>query len=192
MTQMKNQQEGQALPQEEQEAAPAQIEPSDTEETVDLENGAADGQVKLLEQQRQNVDLMDRLQRVMAEFDNFRKRTLKEKASMYDDGVRDALEKLLPVTDNLERALASASAEDQESGLYKGIEMTFRQWNEIIEKMGIAPAPGEGEAFDPNVHNAVAHVEDDALGESVIAEVLQKGYIYKDKVLRPSMVKVAN
>jgi molecular chaperone GrpE len=126
----------------------------------------------------------------MAEFDNFRKRTVKEKASIYDDGVKDTIEKLLPVVDNFERALAAA--EDKETSLYKGIEMIFRQLSDIFKRLSVEPVPGAGEPFDPNVHHAVAHIEDENLGENIVAEELQKGYKYKDKVLRPSMVKVAN
>ncbi|MDR1558870.1 MAG: nucleotide exchange factor GrpE [Clostridiales bacterium] len=142
------------------------------------------------EKEKQALELLDRLQRTMAEFDNFRKRTIKEKASIYDDGVKDTIEKLLPVVDNFERALAAA--EDKENSLYKGIEMTFRQLSEILKRMGVEPVPGAGEPFDPNFHHAVAHTDDESLGENVVAEELQKGYKYKDKVLRPSMVKVAN
>jgi molecular chaperone GrpE len=115
---------------------------------------------------------------------------MKEKASMYDDGVRDTIEKLLPVVDNLERALTAA--DNKESGLYKGLDMTFRQLSELLTHIGIEPLPGQGAAFDPNMHNAVAHVEDESLGENIIVEELQKGYKYRDRVLRPSMVKVAN
>ena len=142
------------------------------------------------EQEKLAAEMLDRLQRTMAEFDNYRKRTIKEKATVYNDGVKDTLEKLLPVVDNFERALAAA--EDKENGLYKGIEMTFRQLSEILSHMGVEAVPGEGEQFDPNVHHAMAHVEDESLGENVVAEVLQKGYKYKDKVLRPGLVKVAN
>jgi len=94
------------------------------------------------------------------------------------------------VVDNFERALAAA--DDKEGGLYKGLEMTFRQLSEILQKMGVEAVPGEGEPFNPNVHHAVAHVEDETLGEGVVAEVLQKGYKYKERVLRPGMVRVAN
>jgi len=149
-----------------------------------------DWEATVREQEKITADLMDRLQRNMAEFDNYRKRTIKEKSVIYDDGVKDAIEKLLPVVDNFERALAAA--DDKENGLYKGIEMTFRQLSDILKRMGVEAVPGEGEPFNPNVHHAVAHVEDETLGESVVTEVLQKGYKYKDKVLRPGMVKVAN
>ena len=151
---------------------------------------AVDWEAVAKEKEKQAADLLDRLQRTIAEFDNYRKRTIKEKASIYDDGVKDSIEKLLPVVDNFERAISAV--EDKENSLYKGIEMTFRQFSEILKRMGVEPLPGEGEPFDPNFHHAMAHIEDDTLGESIIAEELQKGYKYKDKVLRPSMVKVAN
>jgi len=134
--------------------------------------------------------LTDRLQRTMAEFDNFRKRTAKEMAAKYGDGVRDTIEKLLPVVDNLELALVSI--EDKESPVYKGVEMIFRQTNRILCDMGLEPLPGEGEPFDHNCHNAVevAGEDGEGNGEPVVAEVLRKGYRYRDKVVRPSMVKV--
>jgi len=142
------------------------------------------------EKDKQNADLINRLQRNMAEFDNFRKRTIREKASIYDDGVKDTIEKLLPVVDNFERALSAA--DDKENGLYKGIDMMFRQLSDILKGMDVEALPGVGETFDPNVHHAVAHVQDETLGENLITEELLKGYKYKDKVIRPSMVKVAN
>jgi molecular chaperone GrpE len=149
-----------------------------------------DWQGKAAEAGKRCAELVDRLQRTMAEFDNFRKRTVKEKASMYNDGVRDTLEKLLPVVDNFERALNST--EDHDNALYKGLEMTFRQLSDVFKKLGVEPLPSVGETFDPNVHHAVAHIEDENLDDNVIVEELQKGYKYKDKVIRPSMVKVAN
>jgi len=142
------------------------------------------------EKDKQNAELINRLQRTLAEFDNFRKRTIREKASIYDDGVKDTVEKLLSVVDNFERALLAA--EDKENSLYKGIDMMFRQLCDILKDMGVEPIPGVGETFDPNLHHAVAHVQDETLGENLIAEELLKGYKYKDKVLRPSMVKVVN
>ena len=137
-------------------------------------------------------DYLDKLQRSMAEFDNFRKRTNIEKASMYENGTRDTIEKLLPILDNFERAVISTTDQDKESPMFKGIEMIFNQMVETFKNMGVEELAGVGEAFDPNIHNAVLHIDDDSLGENVVAEVMQKGYKYKDKVIRPSMVKVAN
>jgi molecular chaperone GrpE len=137
-----------------------------------------------------NTELLDRLQRTMAEFDNYRKRTIKEKAAAYDDGVRSIAEKLLPVIDNLERALGAA--EDREDALYKGVVMIQRQFTEIMADIGVEGIMSLGETFDPNLHNAVAHVDDDAYGDNEIVQELLRGYKYNDKVIRPAMVKVAN
>lgn len=133
---------------------------------------------------------IDKYQRTLAEFDNFRKRTMKEKASMYDDGVKDTVEKLLPVIDNLERAILSQT--DKENSLYKGVEMTLKQLSEVFKTLGVEPIPALGEKFDPNFHAAVAHEENDEYGENEIIIEMLKGYKYKDKVVRHSMVKVAN
>jgi len=148
------------------------------DETADLEKKAA--------------DYLDRYRRTLAEFDNFRKRTSKEKASMYDDGVRDSVLKLIPVADNFERAVGAVSDEEKESGLYKGIEMVLKQFTDILASLGVREIEAEGKKFDPNLHNAVMHIEDDKFGENEVCAVLQKGYICRDKVIRPSMVQVAN
>ena len=132
----------------------------------------------------------DNYLRNLAEFDNFRKRTAKEKAGMYDLGVGDAVEKFLPVLDNFERALFSAP--NAQDGFYKGIEMIFRQFGQSLADLGVEPIPSEGEAFDHRLHEAVVHVEDENFGQNEIVEELQKGYKYKDKIIRHSMVKVAN
>lgn len=137
-------------------------------------------------------ELEDRLKRNLAEFDNFRKRTEKEKSAMFDMGAKTILEKLLPVIDNFERAFATVP-EDPEAAQYaKGMEMIYRQLLKNLEEAGAVPIDCKGKTFDPNFHNAVMHVEDESLGENVIAEEFQKGYMYKDSVLRYSMVKVAN
>ena len=135
-------------------------------------------------------DLLDRYQRTLAEFDNFRKRTLKEKAVIYDEGLRDTVEKLLPVIDNFERALHTG--EDRESKLYQGVEMIARQLESVLTELGIERIPAAGESFNPNQHFAVAHTEDAEYGAGVILDELQKGYRHKDKIIRPSMVRVAN
>lgn len=162
---------------------------SSTEEEQNVEEEVIDEKAAL---EKKAADYLDRYQRTLAEFDNFRKRTSKEKASMYDDGVRDSVLKLIPVVDNFERAVFSVSEEDKESGLYKGIEMVLKQFTEILTSLGVQEIEAEGKTFDPNLHNAVMHIEDDKFGENEIAAVLQKGYICKDKVIRPSMVQVAN
>lgn len=147
---------------------------------------------KLEKAEAMSKDYLDKLQRSMAEFDNFRKRTNLEKASMYENGTRDTIEKLLPILDNFERAILSTPDEDKQSAMFKGVDMIFNQMVETFKNMGVEELAGVGETFDPNIHNAVLHVDDDSLGENVVAEVMQKGYKYKDKVIRPSMVKVAN
>lgn len=137
-------------------------------------------------------EYLDKLQRNMAEFDNFRKRTAIEKSSMYENGIRDTIEKFLPILDNFERAILSTSEEDKQSSIFKGIDMIFNQMLDTFKNIGIEELPGIGETFDPNIHNAVLHVEDENLGQNVISDVMQKGYKYKDKIIRPSMVKVVN
>lgn len=139
------------------------------------------------------ADIQDKFQRTLAEFDNFRKRTSKEKASMYDDGVRDTIEKLLPIFDNLERAIASVDGKvDENDPLLKGVKMTDKQLKEILAAMGVEEIKALGEKFDPNLHAAVAHVEDENFGENEVVLDMMKGYKYKEKVIRHSMVKVAN
>ncbi len=160
-----------------------------TDEKTDSKDEVVDEKAEL---EKKANDYLDRYQRTLAEFDNFRKRTMKEKASMYDDGVRDSVLKLIPVVDNFERAVSAVSEEEKESGLYKGIEMVLKQFTEILTSLGVQEIEAEGKAFDPNLHNAVMHIEDENFGENEVAAVLQKGYICKDKVIRPSMVQVAN
>ena len=170
-----------------------EIEATAEEAVEETEVSEADSLKAELEKSEKAVkELNDRLLRSMAEFDNFRKRTISEKAVMYDNGVKDTVEKLLPVIDNFERAVSAVSDEDKEGNLYKGVEMILKQFLDILDNMGVEEIAGEGEDFDPNVHNAVMHVEDESFGENKVAEVLQKGYKYNDKVIRPSMVKVAN
>ena len=127
--------------------------------------------------------------RLAAEYDNYRKRSQKEKESLYTDIRSETVEKFLPVYDNLERALAQ---ETQDAAFKKGVEMTMNQLVSVMEKLGVVSFGAAGEAFDPQLHNAVMHVEDEALGENVIAEVFQKGFKVGDKVVRFAMVKVAN
>jgi len=142
--------------------------------------------------EKKAADYLDRYQRTLAEFDNFRKRTSREKASMYDDGVRDSVLKLIPVIDNFERAVNAVSEEEKESSLYKGIEMVLKQFMEILKSLDVSEIEAQGKTFDPNLHNAVMHIEDENFGENEVSAVMQKGYICKDKVIRPSMVQVAN
>ena len=130
----------------------------------------------------------DRLLRLTAEYDNYRKRTIKEKEGIYSDAYVDVLKEIIPILDNLERAIAAdGSVED----LKKGIEMTIKGCQDSFTKLGIEEIDASGE-FDPNVHNAVMHIEDENLEKNVIAEVFQKGYKKDDKIIRHTMVKVAN
>ena len=134
-------------------------------------------------------ELNDKLMRQMAEFDNYRKRTEKEKLANYVVGARDVIEKLLPVVDNFERGLANA---DENDPFVDGMSKVYKQLITIFEDLGVEPIEAVGKEFDPNLHNAVMHIDDEELGENIIAEEFQKGYMYKDKVVRHSMVKVAN
>ena len=137
-------------------------------------------------------ELEDRVKRQMAEFDNFRKRTEKEKSHMYEVGARDVIEKILPVVDNFERGLASVPEDQKENPVIVGMDKIYNQLMTTLTDLGVEPIEAVGEEFDPNYHNAVMHVEDEGLGENVVAEEFLKGYMYKDTVIRHSMVKVAN
>ncbi len=149
----------------------------------------AEEQIAELEEKLAAAD--DKYTRLYAEYDNFRRRSQKEKEATYSDAYIDALTQILPILDNLERA-AQFSHEDADSPLAKGLELTLKSFGETMEKMGVSEIPALGEKFDPNVHNAVMHAEDEGMGENEVAEVFMKGYIRGDKVLRHSMVKVVN
>ena len=172
-----------------------------TEETVEntevKEENTAEETVETVEEnkeptmeEKQAKDNLDKYIRQLAEFENFRKRSNSEKTAMYSNGVRDTVEKLLPVIDNFERAVEAA--DDKEDPMYKGVEMILKQFMEILENLGVKEIPSKGEPFDPNVHSAVMHIDDESCDENVVVEVFQKGYTLGDKVIRPSMVKVAN
>ena len=137
-------------------------------------------------------ELSDRLTRQMAEFDNFRKRTEKEKSQMYEIGAKDIIEKILPVVDNFERGLAAVPEEEQSNPFAEGMEKIYKQLMTTLEEVGVKPIEAVGNEFNPDFHNAVMHVEDEELGENIVAEEFQKGYTYRDSVVRHSMVKVAN
>lgn len=137
-------------------------------------------------------ELTDRLKRSMAEFDNYRKRTEKEKSAMYEIGAKDVIEKILPVVDNFERGL-TAIPEDMKGTPYaEGMEKIYKQLMKTLSDMDVKPIEAVGKEFDPNFHNAVMHVEDENLGENIVAAELQKGYTYRDSIVRHSMVQVAN
>ena len=137
-------------------------------------------------------ELTDRLTRQMAEFDNFRKRTDKEKSQMYEIGAKDIINKILPVVDNFERGLAAVPEEEKKNPILEGMEKVYKQLMTTLEEIGVKPIEAVGQEFNPDFHNAVMHVEDEKLGENIIAEEFQKGYTYRDSVVRHSMVKVAN
>lgn len=134
----------------------------------------------------------DKYKRLLAEFENARNRNEKESKRMYDIGAKEVLEKLLPVVDNFERALQAIPEEDKDRAFEQGVDKIYRQLIVTLEEIGVTPMNAEGTQFDPELHNAVMHVEDEGLGENVVSEELQKGYMYKEEVLRHSMVKVAN
>ena len=138
--------------------------------------------------EQQIEDLTDRLKRNMAEFDNFRKRTEKEKSSMYIIGAKDIIEKILPVVDNFERGLAQATEGDP---FAEGMEKIYKQLTTTLESLGVEPIEAVDKEFNPDLHNAVMHVEDESVGDNIVVEELQKGYTYKGFVVRHSMVKVA-
>lgn len=137
-------------------------------------------------------ELTDRVTRQMAEFDNFRKRTEKEKSQMYEIGAKDVVEKILPVVDNFERGLQAVPEDHREDPFVNGMEKIYKQMMTALEEIGVKPIEAVGQEFNPDYHNAVMHVEDEELGENTVAEEFQKGYMYRETVVRHSMVKVAN
>lgn len=173
--------------------------PSDNENTVKNDNCCCQNQDEeisklresLNEKSKQYDELFAMLQRTAAEFDNYKKRTVKEKELLYMEASAEVMASFLPVADNLERALA-ASAQDEGQSLREGLQMVLRQLKEVMGKFGVAEIEAVGKEFDPQLHNAVMHVEDENFGHNIVAEEFLKGYIYKDKVLRHSVVKVAN
>ena len=137
-------------------------------------------------------ELEDRVKRQMAEFENFRKRTDKEKAAMFETGAKSVIEKILPVVDNFERGLAAVPEDEKGSTFVEGMNKVYKQLLTELDNMGVKPIEAVGQEFDPNFHNAVMHIEDENFGENIVAEEFQKGYTYHDTVVRHSMVKVAN
>lgn len=137
-------------------------------------------------------DLNDKLLRQRAEFENFRKRSEKEKSQMFDMGVKSFVEKILPVVDNFERGLAQVPEESKNDSFVDGMNLIYKQILTAFDEIGVKAIETEGKEFDPNLHNAVMHIEDENFGENMIAEEFQKGYTYHDTVVRHSMVKVAN
>lgn len=146
----------------------------------------------LKKKEEELAQLKDRYMRTLAEYENFRKRTEKEKADLYAYAVKDVMTKILPVLDNLERGLMALPEESKEDPVAQGMDKIAKQFVKALDDMGVKPIEAEGKPFDPQLHNAVMHVDDEALAENIVAEELQKGYTYKDGVIRYSMVKVAN
>ena len=166
-----------------------------SEETAEEENagseGADAGTQKLKEKYEAEIaDWKDKYTRLYAEFDNFRKRTEKEKMQNFDFGARDVIEKLLPVVDNFERALLTVEKEDEDDAFTKGIQGIYKQIQKMFEDLQVKAIKAEGEKFDPNLHNAVMTDTESDVEEDTITQDLQKGYTYKDQVVRHSMVKV--
>ena len=135
-------------------------------------------------------ELEDRVKRQMAEFENFRKRTDKEKAMMFETGAKSVIEKILPVVDNFERGLATIPEDDENSAFANGMKMIYKQMMDELDKLGVKPIEAVGQEFDPNFHNAVMQVESEEYESGVVAQEFQKGYMYKDTVVRHSMVAV--
>ena len=169
----------------------------ETEETEDAEEGSGFmkkfGRKNKKDKKDEKIEeLTDRLTRQMAEFDNFRKRTEKEKSQMYEIGAKDIIEKILPVVDNFERGIAAVPEEEKSNPFAEGMEKIYKQLMTTLEEIGVKPIEAVDQEFDPDFHNAVMHVEDEEVGENIITEEFQKGYLYRDSVVRHSMVKVAN
>ena len=188
-------------------AAETESEEAEAEETEETSEEAGSGDAKedaekktgkkLFGKKKDKKDekieeLTDKLTRQMAEFDNFRKRTEKEKSQMYEIGAKDIIEKILPVVDNFERGLDAVKEEDKEDPFVQGMEKVYKHLLTTLEGIEVKPIEAVGQPFDPNFHNAVMHVEDENFGENIVAEEFQKGYTYRDAVVRHSMVKVAN
>jgi molecular chaperone GrpE len=171
----------------------ADSEATDTEETASEEKkGFFKKKDKKDKKDLQIEELTDKYKRTMAEFDNYRKRTEKEKTAMYEIGAREVINKILPIVDNFERGLALIPEADRTTPVADGMDKIYKQLTKTLEHMGVKEIEALGVEFNPDFHNAVMHCEDDSLGENIIAEVLQKGYTYKESVVRHSMVKVAN
>lgn len=186
-------------PESEEESRESEKQEESPEETASLESKEV-GKKGFFGKKKEKKDpkdiqieeLTDRLRRSMAEFDNFRKRTEKEKSAMFEIGAKDIVERILPVIDNFERGLASVPEDVKGTSFAEGMEMIYKQLLKNLEEAGVKPIEAVGQPFDPNFHNAVMHIEDDELGENMVAQELQKGYMYRDSVVRHSMVQVAN
>ena len=177
----------------EEEASKETEESQDTKDTESKEKKKFFAKKEKKDKKDEKIEeLTDRLTRQMAEFDNFRKRTEREKSQMYEIGAKDIIEKILPVIDNFERGLAAVPEESKEDPFVEGMEKIYKPIMTTLEGVGVKPIEAVGQEFNPDFHNAVMHVEDEEAGENIITEEFQKGYMYHDSVVRHSMVKVAN
>lgn len=175
---------------EEKETKETAASEKENKETFEKEEKASE---KKKDPKDEKIDeLNDKLKRSMAEFENYRKRTDKEKSAMYEIGAKDVIEKILPIVDNFERGLNSIPEDAKGSAFADGMEKIYKQFVRTLDDMGVKPIEAVGKPFDPNFHNAVMHVEDEKYGENEIAMELQKGYKYRGSVVRHSMVQVAN
>ena len=177
----------------EAEAAEGTEEAAEEAETSEEKKGFFKKKEKKDKKDEKIEELNDRLMRQMAEFDNFRKRSEREKSQMFEIGAKDIVERILPVVDNMERGLATVPAEELEANAFaQGMEKVYKQFMTALEGAGVKPIEAVGNEFNPDFHNAVMHVEDDSVGENIVVEEFQKGYMYRESVVRHSMVKVAN
>ena len=177
---------------EEKEAEETEAKTEESEEDKKSEKKLFGKKNKKDKKDEKIEELTDRLTRQMAEFDNFRKRTDKEKSQMYEVGAKDIIEKILPVVDNFERGLDAVKEEEKDDPFVQGMEKVYKHLMTTLEEIEVKPIEAVGKEFDPNLHNAVMHVEDENFGENIVAEEYQKGYTYRDSIVRHSMVKVAN
>ena len=174
------------------EAVEETTETEETEETEEKKGLFGKKKDKKDKKDLRIEELEDKVKRQLAEFENFRNRTEKEKSRMFEFGARDVIEKMLPVVDNFERGLAAIPEEEKGGPVASGMEMIYKQMMTTLEGLGVKPIEALNQPFDPSFHNAVMHVEDEEIEESTVVEEFQKGYIYKETVIRYSMVKVAN
>ncbi|WP_242941626.1 nucleotide exchange factor GrpE [Parasporobacterium paucivorans] len=174
------------------EEVPAGEENTEEDSCHDESSTKKSKKIKKDKHEQQVEELTDKLKRNMAEFENFRKRTEKEKAAMYDVGAKKVIEKLLPVIDGFERGLLTLSEEEVKEPFAQGMDMVYKQLMQSITDLGVMPIEALNKEFNPDFHNAVMHVEDESVGANVVVEEFQKGYTYRDSVVRYSMVKVAN
>lgn len=192
---MKEKMDGEAVQEEaktpETEETAAQEAAAGVEEPVRADKKEKKKKDKKQDAMKEKVEeLEDRVKRQMAEFDNFRKRTEKEKTAMFETGAKSVIEKILPVVDNFERGLASVSEEEKDGALAQGMQMIYKQLMTELENLDVKPIPAVGEEFNPEFHNAVMQTQSDEFESGVIAQELQKGYTYRDSVVRHSMVAV--